>query len=262
MPLILPKIIGHRGCASYAPENTLEGLHTAADMGVEWVELDVKLTKDQVPVMFHDETLERTTNGSGNMAEITYEDLKQLECGSWFGESFTGIQVPTLEEAIEVLIERGLGLNLEIKSCPGREKETTEVALDILSQYWDDHERLVISSYSMVSLETAQDMAADWSRGLVMGYHCPNPEWLDALKQSNLPQDWGEAARYLELKAISIDQEFCSPAIISEMLQKDITPIPYNVNEPERAKQLQSFGVRTVISDSPDEIKDAIFSVH
>ena len=78
MTLKLPKIIGHRGAAAYAPENTLEGIHTAADMGVEWVELDVKLTKDQIPVLFHDETLERTTNGAGNVADITYDDLKQL----------------------------------------------------------------------------------------------------------------------------------------------------------------------------------------
>ena len=63
--LKLPKIIGHRGAAAYAPENTLESIHTAADMGVEWVELDVKLTQDGVPVIFHDATLDRTTNGSG-----------------------------------------------------------------------------------------------------------------------------------------------------------------------------------------------------
>ena len=79
MPLKLPKIIGHRGCAGYAPENTLEAIHTAADMGIEWVELDVKITKDEVPVIFHDETLDRTTNGSGNIAERTYEEIQELD---------------------------------------------------------------------------------------------------------------------------------------------------------------------------------------
>ena len=117
-------------------------------MGVKWVELDVKLTKDDVPILFHDEELDRTTNGSGNVAEITYDDLKQLEAGSWFADSFTGIKIPTLEEAIDALINRDLGLNLEIKPCPGREKETTEVALDMLSQYWDDHNNLLIFLFS------------------------------------------------------------------------------------------------------------------
>ena len=116
MRLKLPRIIGHRGVAAYAPENTLEGLHTAADMGVEWVEFDVKITKDHVPILFHDDTLERTTNGGDRpVAECTYDEIRALEAGSWFGESFAGIKIPTLEEALEVLIEHDLGLNLEIK---------------------------------------------------------------------------------------------------------------------------------------------------
>ena len=155
MSLKLPKIIGHRGCAGYAPENTLEGIHTAADMGVEWVELDVKITKDEVPILFHDDMLDRTTNGSGPVAERTYEELKDLDCGNWYGESFNGIQIPTLEEAIDVLIDRDLGLNLEIKPCPGREKETAEVALDLLSTIWDDHDRLLISSFQHCLLYTS-----------------------------------------------------------------------------------------------------------
>ena len=76
MALKLPRIIGHRGCAGYAPENTLEGIHTAADMGVEWVELDVKLTRDQMPVIFHDDDLERTTNGYGLVVKLHQGSIK------------------------------------------------------------------------------------------------------------------------------------------------------------------------------------------
>ncbi|HAJ89723.1 MAG TPA: glycerophosphoryl diester phosphodiesterase, partial [Rhodospirillaceae bacterium] len=159
MPLKLPTIIGHRGAKAYAPENTLESIHTAADMGCKWVELDVKLTKDMVPIIMHDDDLDRTTNGHGPVAEITYADLCNLEAGSWFSESFSGIKIPPLEEAIEVILARDLGVNLEIKPCPGREKDTAEAMLDQLSQYWDDRDRLLISSFSHVSLETAAEMA-------------------------------------------------------------------------------------------------------
>jgi glycerophosphoryl diester phosphodiesterase len=131
--LKLPRIIGHRGACGYAPENTLESIRTAADLGIKWVELDVKLTKDGVPVIFHDETLDRTTNGHGNVAETFYADLQNLEAGSWYSDGFAGIKIPTLEEAAELLIDLGLGLNLELKPCPGREKETAEIALDHLS---------------------------------------------------------------------------------------------------------------------------------
>lgn len=247
--LNLPKVIGHRGAAAYAPENTLEAIHTAADMGVEWVELDVKLTRDQVPVMFHDETLERTTNGSGTMAETDYEDLKQLEAGSWFGDSFTGIKIPTLEEAIEVLLERGLGLNLEIKPCPGREKETAEAALDVLSQIWDDHDKLLISSFQHVALEAARDMAGDWKRGLLLP-----EEW---------PENWKGLADYLDVSTVNINNKGLERTAVEQIIDDlDLPVLVYTVNDPDRARQLQGWGVDAFFTDTPDVILENLLSVH
>ncbi len=246
--LKLPKIIGHRGVASYAPENTLEGIHTAADMEVEWVELDVKLTKDQVPILFHDETLDRTTNGSGPVAETNYDDIRQLEAGSWFGESFAGIRIPTLEEAIEVLIDRDLGVNLEIKPCPGREKETAEVMLDMVSQIWDDHDRLLISSFQHVSLETALDMAEDWHRGYVLP-----AEW---------PENWAEIADYLKVSSVNVNGHTVTREQVETVMDMELPILAYTINQPDRARLLQSWGVDGFFSDSPDAIKDGLFMVH
>ncbi len=249
MPLKLPKIIGHRGVAAYAPENTLEGLHTAADMGVEWVEFDVKLTKDQIPILFHDSTLERTTNGGNRaVAEVTYNEIKQLEAGSWFSESFAGIKVPTLEEALEVLIERDMGLNMEIKPCPGREKETAEVALDILSQFWDDHDRLLISSFSYISMETAMDMAGDYHRGLLL----PG-EW---------PENWQDLAEYLQVSAFNVNGYEITRDQVDELLGLEKPILAYTINDPHRANLLQSWGVDCFFSDEPDALKDGLLTVH
>ena len=248
MTLKLPQIIGHRGAAAYAPENTLEGIHTAADMGIEWVELDVKLTKDDVPIIFHDDTLDRTTNGSGPVAEKTLEELRELECGSWFGDSFAGIRIPTLEEAVEVLIERELGLNLEIKPCPGREKETAEIALDVLSQYWDDHDKLLISSFSHVSLEVAYEMAQDWNRGFLL------PEkW---------PENWQEMAEYLKVSTINLNGNTVTRENVEAAMELELPILAYTVNEPDRARFLQSWGVDGFFSDAPDVVKDGILTVH
>ena len=248
MTLKFPQIIGHRGCASYAPENTLEGLHTAADMGVEWVELDVKLSKDQVPVIFHDETLERTTNGSGNIRDFTLAELKELDAGSWFSESFFGTTIPTLEEVVDVLLERDLGLNLEIKPCPGLEKDTAEVALDVLSSIWDDHDRLLISSFSHVSLETAMDLATDWHRGYVLP-----PEW---------PENWAEVAEYLQASSINIEGNKCEAHQVQAVLEMEKPILAYTINDGMRARLLQSWGVTSVFTDAPDVIQDAVLSVH
>lgn len=248
MTLKIPKIIGHRGAAGYAPENTLESIHTAADMGVEWVELDVKLTKDQVPVIFHDETLERTTNGSGNIADIAYADLKELDAGLWFGESFMDAKIPTLEQAVDVLIERDLGLNLEIKPCPGREKETAEVALDVLSSIWDEHEKLLISSFQHTSLEIAYDMAQDWARGF-----CLPEEW---------PENWDELAKYLDISTLNINGNAANDDQIRAALELEKPILAYTINDPDRARLLQSWGVYSFFSDEPDVIMDGILTVH
>lgn len=257
MALKLSKVIGHRGAAGYAPENTLEGIHTAADMGVEWVELDVKLTKDDVPILFHDDMLERTTNGSGLVAETTYEELKQFEAGSWFGESFTGIKVPTLEEALDVLIERNLGLNLEIKPCPGRERETAEVTLDLLSQIWDDHTHLLISSFQHVSLEVARDMAGDWARGLLLA-----PEKNAKGDDEGINPDWREIADYLDVKTVNLGASIATREIVEQVIDEDLIPLIYTVNDPMEARKYQSWGVESVFSDEPDVIIENLLTIH
>lgn len=243
-----PRIIGHRGAAAYAPENTLEGIHTAADMGVTWVELDVKITKDQVAVLFHDEMLDRTTNGSGLIAEKTYAELQELEAGSWFGESFSGIKIPTLEEAVDILLQHDLGLNLEIKPCPGREKETAEVALDALAQIWDDHNRLLISSFQTVSLETAFDMALDWKRALLLP-----EEW---------PDNWAELAEYLAVSCININGNTCNREDVEAIADLGLPILAYTINSPDRARLLSAWGVDGFFSDAPDVLKESVWTVH
>lgn len=244
----LPKVIGHRGAAGYAPENTLEGIHVAADMGVEWVELDVKLTRDQVPIIFHDETLERTAGSNALVAETDYETIKHLEAGSWFGESFAGNKIPTLEEAVDVLLERGLGLNLEIKPCPGRERETAEVALDLLSQIWDDHDKILISSFQHVSLESAMEMAGDWPRGLLLP-----EEW---------PENWEELAEYLRVTTINLNGNTATREQVEMAIDLEKPVLAYTVNDPIKARELQSWGVDCFFSDEPDVLLENLLTVH
>lgn len=246
--LNIPKIIGHRGAAAYAPENTLESIHTAADMDVEWVEVDVKITADHVPILFHDEQLERTTNGAGTIADMTYDDIKHLEAGSWFSDGFIGVKIPTLEEALEVIIDRGLGLNLEIKPCPGREVETAEVALDILSHVWDDHSNLLISSFSFEALETAFDMAEGWHRGFLL------PE--------DWPNDWREKVEVLQPSTFNVNGNTCTEDDIRLLKEFGKPVLAYTVNDPQRARVLQGWGVDAIFSDAPDVVIDGLLTVH
>lgn len=247
--LKLPKIIGHRGAKGYAPENTLEGIHTAADMGVEWVELDVKLTKDSVPIIFHDDTLDRTTNGAGLVAQMDYADIQNLEAGSHFAESFSGIKIPTLEEALDVIVDRGLGLNLEIKPCPGREIETAEHALDILTSIWDEDDKILISSFQHVSLERAMDMAPALPRGFLMG-----KDW---------PENWQGFVEHLKASTVNVNGNEITREEIEQIIDEtDLPVLAYTINDPDRARHLQAWGVDSFFSDVPDIVKDGLFSVH
>ena len=245
----LPQIIGHRGACAYAPENTLSSIHTAADLGIDWVELNVKLTADNVPILFHDDSLNRTTNGSGDVAQASYADLTDLDAGSWFADSFMGETIPTLEQAIEACIERDLGINLEIKPCPGREVETAETALDMLSRYWDDHERLIISSFSHVSLETAQHIAADWTRAFLI---------------DETPENLLEIAKHLQVQCMNINGNRDDLTIeqVESYIDAGFGVLAYSVNEPEKARHLISMGVDGIISDVPDQIKEQVFQRH
>jgi glycerophosphoryl diester phosphodiesterase len=241
MPLKLPKVIGHRGAKAYAPENTLASIETAASIGVEWVELDVKLTRDNVPIIFHDEELDRTTNGTGLVAQTNYEDLRDLDAGSWFGDSFSSLRIPTLEEAVDILLKHNLGLNLEIKPCPGREKETAEVALDYLSQYWDETDKLLISSFQHVSLQAAMDLAPDYARSLLLG-------------GEEMPENWKEMADYLDVKTINLGSRLVTRAVVDDVMDLELPLLVYTVNDPMQARQLQKLGVDTFFSDNPDII--------
>ncbi|MFP4312780.1 MAG: glycerophosphodiester phosphodiesterase family protein [Alphaproteobacteria bacterium] len=248
MPLKLPKIIAHRGASAYAPENTLESLHSAADLGIEWVELDVKLTKDNVPIIFHDDNLQRTTGLDALVAQTDYKIIKDLDAGSWFGDSFIGAKIPTLEEAVNVLIAQKMGLNLEIKSCPGREKETAEIVLDQLSQIWDDHDRILLSSFNHVSLETAMDMAHDWHRGFLL-----DEQW---------PENWRELVEYFNAAAIALDGNTVTRNQVEDIIDLGKPVLAYTINDPMKARELQSWGVDSFFSDEPDVIAENLLTVH
>jgi glycerophosphoryl diester phosphodiesterase len=109
-----PLVIAHRGDSGNAPENTLRSFSQAMELGADVIELDVHLSADGVPVVIHDYTVQRTTDGRGRVAGLTLEELERLDAGSWFHRRFAGERVPTLEEALRLSNGR-VGVNLEIK---------------------------------------------------------------------------------------------------------------------------------------------------
>ena len=243
-----PKLIGHRGVAAYAPENTMAGIHAAADMGLEWVRLDVKITQDGVAVLFADDTLTRTTGAGGAMIDTAHSAVGELDAGSWFGESFINERVPTLEDALDVVHSRGLYPVLMLRPCPGREIDTAEAALDAATRIWpEDEAPPMIISVSQVSLETCRDMLPDWPRGLVI---------------EEASENWPEVCDYLEITSLHVADNNLSRDDVEEYVESQLPLICHVVNDARRAHNLLSWGVDSVVTDQPDVIREATERFH
>src|SRR3989338_6345931 len=142
-----PIVFAHRGANRLAPENTLGAFKKAHALGANAVEFDVQLSSDLVPVVIHDDVLERTTNGQGFVADHSFAALKKLDAGLWFHPHFQGERVPSLAEVLEEIIPLGMMINIEIK--PNRLSVTTlvEKVRLLLEQFHCPPEQVLLSSF-------------------------------------------------------------------------------------------------------------------
>ncbi len=140
-------IFAHRGASYTHPENTISAFNAAVEAGAEGIELDVTLSKDEEVVVIHDATLERTTNGSGLVAEHTAEALAQLDAGVWFSKEFKGEPLPFLGDVLEWMKANQLIINLELKGGMDRVYRLAERVIDEIVKSGVAAERFVLSSF-------------------------------------------------------------------------------------------------------------------
>ncbi len=120
----------HRGDTKNAPENTIPAFESAVKLGAQQIEFDVQLSKDGQLVIMHDPTVDRTTNGTGAVSDLTFEELRALDAGSWFGPAFAGTQIPTLRETLEAIPTKVL-CNVHLKNSPGVAANTAKVIVEV-----------------------------------------------------------------------------------------------------------------------------------
>ncbi|MDB1125588.1 glycerophosphodiester phosphodiesterase family protein [Vibrio algarum] len=231
-------IVGHRGAAALAPENTLAGLNKAADSGIHWIEIDTQLTADGIPVIFHDETLERCTNGSGKLASHTLSELKQLDAGSWFDGAFAGEKIPTLEEALQTCLDKDLFMNLEIKI----HHDVQVVPLvkkisDVLKSIDFPNERLLLSSFSKHAVEQCKTLLPDIRRGYITEEK--STEYLNEIE-------------HLSLFSVHVNQEMLTSDMAKSITDKGYTLNIWTLNDPDKLNDFIQMKVDNVITDNPE----------
>jgi glycerophosphoryl diester phosphodiesterase len=228
--LQLPKVIGHRGAMAYAPENTLASFREARRRGATWVETDIKLSADGVPIVMHDASLKRTTGVDRLVAKTPRAELPK--------------EVPTFEEAIACFQELGLGCNVEIKPDEGREAETARVVVATLRRCWPSAlPSPLLSSFKEASLVAAREAAPELARAIL----------LDELKD-----DWRARADAVGALGVNTDGKKLTAARAREVKQSGFALSVYTIDDGALAKALVAMGVDCVITDVPDVIIAAL----
>ena len=238
-----PLVIAHRGASRRAPENTLEALRQALEEGADGVELDAKLTADGAVIALHDPTLERTTDGRGRPGDLTLEQIRRLDAGSWKGIPFRGARIPTLEEIFADLGQRLL-FNVELTNYQTPEDGLVEHVVGVVKAMRMES-RVLLSSFFRRNLAEARRMAPEIPLGHLVG-----PTRLTVA-------DWWKGGD-VSTEAIHPFQAFAARDTVRRWHAQGRRVIVYAVNDAVRMRYLLGIGVDGMITDDPRLARETV----
>ncbi|WP_379970712.1 glycerophosphodiester phosphodiesterase [Ectobacillus sp. sgz5001026] len=230
-------IFGHRGARGTHPENTMISFQEAARTGAHGIEFDVHLSKDGEVVIIHDETLNRTTNGSGLVCEHTLEELQKLDAGSHFNSAFQGARIPTLREVLAWLRGNKLLINIELKNDRIHYVALEQKVVALVREFGLE-KRVIFSSFNHRSVAVLADLAPDIERAIL--YHFPLQ---DAVGEARLHHATGLHPNF----------QLLTKEFVDEAKSQGFKLRPYTINEEEDIKRMISFGVDVIITDWPSK---------
>lgn len=231
------KVFAHRGASKYAPENTMPAFQLAYEMKAEGIETDVQLTKDGVPILIHDETLERTTNGAGFVKDFNFQELKRLDAGRYFSQQFTKTRLISLDEFLEWAREKHLYLNLELKNNKINYKGLEEKVLQMIHDYKVEH-RTIISSFNADSVKRLRKLNPD----IDIAY-------LRSKKHAALPR----FSKSLGASSMHIKYTLLNPQLVNSAKAYELPVRIYTVNHRKNIMQGFRYNCDAIITDVPDK---------
>ena len=242
-----PWVVAHRGDSRYFPENTMSSFRSAIEKGAQMLECDVQLSRDRVPVIIHDASLERTTSGRGKVCEWNFDELRQLDCGSWFSKKFVGEIILSLNKMLEAVSGQVL-LNLEIKS-ESVESETRPDGIEsLLCEMVHEHglqRSVLVSSFHHLSLKRL----TEHKYSLPVAPLLDRPATLAELQK--LHQDH-------EAFSIHQDKRHIDQLLLQGLKESGIPVLCYTVNDPARMRELSEWGITGIISEDPELLRKEI----
>lgn len=218
------EVTGHRGAASYEPENTLRSFEKAIELGVDQIELDVHLSKDNELIVIHDEKLDRTTNGKGYVKDFTLAELKKFDAGK-------GEVIPTLREVFELVKNKDIVLQVELKS------QNSEVAAIKLIEEYNYDDRVILISFHPKMLKNAKTINPRIKTGILVGDDLIDP--IQLIKRTRADR-------------IHINFRRVTKKLVNHLHKKGIKIIVWTVDDPEDIEKMIKLGVDGICSNKPD----------
>ncbi|BCB03961.1 putative glycerophosphoryl diester phosphodiesterase YhdW [Bacillus sp. KH172YL63] len=234
--------VAHRGASGYAPENTLASFDLAVKMKADYIELDVQRSKDGELIVIHDTTVDRTTDGSGKVADLTLEELESLDAGSWKGEAFAGERLPTFEEVLDRY--RGkIGIVIELKSptlYPGIEEQVAEALKD---HHLDtpQNDKIMLQSFDFESMKKMDELLPKVPVGVLA--------WDPA---TTTPEALEEISAYAEWYNPSYG--IVTEEVVENVHSLDMQMASWTARSQEAVDFLYEMDVDAIITDYPDYV--------
>ena len=241
-------LTGHRGAAGYAPENTLSSIRKALEIGVVRVEIDVQQTKDGVVVALHDRTLQRTSNGKGEVKNFTFNQVQRLDAGSYFSSDFKGEKIPSLDEIFELVDGKSI-LLIEIKDGGEYYPNIEENILSSIEKY-NAKDWVIIHSFNDLPLIKINKIAPEITlHKLFVGKLPWFPLFLDTKIRYNSYEN------YPYVNEFSFNHQFVNKATIDQVHALGKKVNVWTANDSIRIQQLIELGVDGIITDYPLYLK-------
>ncbi len=269
-------VIAHRGASHDAPENTLAAFELAHEMGADWFELDCYLTRDDAVIVLHDDTLDRTTDGEGPIAEWELSDLRALDAGSWKDARFAGEPLPTLGEALE-LAKRRIGVYVEIKNMAddgALMAQLLDMAADapVMTPALSRGMLAAIEASGTRNLPLTRNAIAairarGMERGVVIQSFSPIVCAIARLEAPDIRVEllsgveaddhaaWEQVCRWLfllDLHGLNLNAKGVTPGRLAAIQGAGKTVAVWTVNDPPAMRRFAGWGVDAIITDRPD----------
>jgi glycerophosphoryl diester phosphodiesterase len=245
-----PLVIAHRGASAYAPENTITAFKKGLELGADGLELDLRQTKDSIPVVLHDEDVERTTNGTGNVKNFTFDELQKLDAGSWFDEKFSDEKIPSLQEVIDLLDDTTL-IIIELKegneTYPGIEERVVQ-----LIKQNEIESQAILKSFDSNVLERLRIIEPDIPLLYVYALRIP---WLGMIIDRGVTFD---SVYDLDVEYLQPHRFFLSESFVEDAQSRGFKIISWGVNSTEAINESLEYGVDGIETDYPDKVLQLI----